>query len=261
MVLFVSDMHFQPGLSRASELALVDCLRAHQPGLSQLILGGDVFDAYIEYSTLIPKGCVRFLGYLASLADSGVKISYILGNHDCWHQDYFESELGVQLCPDDLQLTWNAYRVHAEHGDAVAGTSSHRRATKWLLRHPVPGSLYRTLMPADWGMRLAHLVKRRLDARNESPNTADILRTYARGILERQSIDLVLLGHSHTPELHVWPNGIYVNAGSWRDGHQYVALSKTDIQLMHWNGQEGVQLHSAPLQSRSEAVIDQRALG
>ena len=248
MVLFVSDMHFQPGLSRASEAALIACMRSYQPGLSHVILGGDVFDAYIEYQTLVPKGCVRLMGYLADLADSGVRISYILGNHDCWHQDYFESELGVQMCPTVLQCNWNAIHLHAEHGDAVAGTSQFRRAAKWILRHHIPGSVYRTLMPADWGMRLAQLVKRRLDARNESPHTAEILRTYARGILEDPSTDLVILGHSHKPELHVWPNGTYVNAGSWRDGCHFIILSDTDIQLLHWSGQEGIQLHTAPLQ-------------
>ncbi|MDE2732704.1 MAG: UDP-2,3-diacylglucosamine diphosphatase [Bacteroidota bacterium] len=246
MVLFVSDMHFQAEGSRAAEMALVACIRANQASLSHLILGGDVFDAYIEYRSLIPKGCVRLMGCLAELADAGIQISYILGNHDCWHKDYFAAELGILLCPDALQMDWNGGQVNAEHGDAVRGTSTLRRFAKAILRHPVPGALYRTLIPGDWGMRLAHQVKRGLDARSESPQTAAILRNYARNLLESGPADLVLLGHSHKPEFHLWPQGAYINAGSWRDGCHYVVLTDKRMQLMQWEGTQGQVLKSAP---------------
>ena len=256
MVLFVSDMHFQAGGSRASEMSLVACLRAHRAGLSHLILGGDVFDAYIEYRSLIPKGCVRLMGCLAELADAGIKISYILGNHDCWHKDYFAAELGVQVCPDALQIEWSGGQVYAEHGDAVTGTSSLRRAAKSLLRHPVPGAMYRTLIPADLGMRLAQWVKRRLDARSDSLQTAEILRDYAQDILECTPADLVLLGHSHKPEFLVWHQGAYVNAGSWRDGGHYVVLTDLRMRLMHWDGKQGQVLQSAPWPPPQQVAIE-----
>ena len=235
MVLFVSDMHFGSGPDRESELSLIRCLRTHQESLQHLILGGDVFDAFIEYRTLVPKGFVRLMGCLADLADEGVRISYILGNHDCWHLDYFQSELGVQVCPGTLTFDWHGLRVYAEHGDAVSGTSPLRRATKMLLRNRVLGLLYRTLMPGDFGMRLAQSVKRRLDARGESPHTAGILREHARSVLDNHPCDLVIMGHSHRVELHSWPVGTYINAGSWRDGANYVVLTDGQLQLRRWD--------------------------
>ena len=63
MVLFVSDMHFgrkSRAEERASEAALIDCLRAFETTVERLYLVGDVFDEYIEYRTLVPKGFVRF---------------------------------------------------------------------------------------------------------------------------------------------------------------------------------------------------------
>lgn len=247
MVLFVSDMHFGPAPDRESEASLIRCLRSHQESLHHLILGGDVFDAYIEYHTLVPKGCVRLMGCLAELADEGVRISYILGNHDCWHLDYFQSELDVRICPGTLTFDWHGVRVYAEHGDAVAGTSPLRRAVKGLLRNPALGTLYRTLMPGDFGMRLALFIKRRLDARGESPRTADILRDHARNVLENNACDLVMLGHSHRAELHSWPAGTYINAGSWRDGANYVVLTDSQMQLRRWELSKSQILNSAPI--------------
>ena len=237
MVLFVSDMHFGPSAPRTSESALIGCLEAHRNELNHLILGGDVFDAYIEYPSLVPKGCTRFLGYLAELSDRGVRISYLLGNHDCWHLDYFETELGVRVYPDHLTLDWHNLRVCAAHGDAAPGASTLQRFSRYLLRHRVPGALYRYLLPGDLGLQLARLVKRRLDARPESAHTLQILRTYARQVLEQDAFDLVILGHSHKPELLAWPEGLYANAGSWRDGNQFVMLSRGQVQLRVWNGQ------------------------
>ena len=55
MILFVSDMHFghgPPAMDRAAEAALVACLRAHESRVEGLILGGDVFDAWIEYAAV-----------------------------------------------------------------------------------------------------------------------------------------------------------------------------------------------------------------
>ena len=76
LVLFVSDIHFghdDDARERAKEAALVACLRAHEPNVEHLYLLGDVFDEYIEYRYLVPKGYIRFqarnaIGYPLTVA-------------------------------------------------------------------------------------------------------------------------------------------------------------------------------------------------
>ena len=76
-VCFLSDCHF--GLpdwseSRKREQRLVAFLDRIAPEITHLFLLGDVFDFWFEYKDVVPTHCLRFLGSLAELADSGVQV-------------------------------------------------------------------------------------------------------------------------------------------------------------------------------------------
>ena len=221
-------------MDRAAEAALVACLRAHESRVEGLILGGDVFDAWIEYAALIPKGATRFLGVLASWTDRGLPVTYVVGNHDPWHRDFFETELGVHLVRDEFQTDTQGMRLQVIHGDALPHAPLHSRLAKILLRHPVPVALYRTLLPGDWGMGLARMVKRGLDARLGNPDIAPALRTHARRLLQDGPLNLVVMGHSHMPELCAWPEGVYLNTGAWLGTRHFGRLEGRTIQLCQW---------------------------
>ena len=62
-----------------------------------IYLLGDLFDFWFEYKTVVPKGFVRVLGKLAELSDAGTPITFFVGNHDLWMQDYFQKELGIAV--------------------------------------------------------------------------------------------------------------------------------------------------------------------
>lgn len=237
MIIFVSDMHFgqgPPAVDRAAEAELVACLQSHEKQVQGLWLCGDVFDAWIEYSSLVPKGCARFLGLLASWTDHGIPVSYVIGNHDPWHRDYFETELGVHVYRDSYQAKAHGMHLHIAHGDARPNAALHSRIARALLRHPLPVALYRMLLPADSGMRLARAVKRALDQRPSSPAIVSLLRTHARRLLQGDSCDLVVMGHSHKAELSVWPEGVYLNTGAWLNTRHFGLLVDRTVQLCQW---------------------------
>ena len=249
MILFVSDMHFgysAPSFDRASEAALIALLRAHEPRTEAVVLGGDVFDPWIEYASLVPKGYTRFLGLLANWSDRGIGITYVIGNHDPWHRDYFETELGVQLVRDVYQSEAQGVVLQVMHGDALPNAPLYSRILKKLLRHPVPVSLYRSLLPGDWGMYLARATKRRLDSRPRNPDIVPALRTHARRLLGKGSCDVVVMGHSHVPELCVWLEGAYLNTGAWLETRHFGRLEGATIQLCQWrNGNAHVVKEAA----------------
>src|SRR5690606_6470197 len=98
MILFLSDLHLGrggPDMARRVEQDVIACLEHHRERVRHLILLGDIFDEYIEYRHLVPKGHTRLLGLLANWTDAGVPITYLVGNHDPWHRDYFQQELGI----------------------------------------------------------------------------------------------------------------------------------------------------------------------
>nr|WP_260157037.1 UDP-2,3-diacylglucosamine diphosphatase [Salinibacter ruber] len=250
VVLFVSDMHFGRGArsaERTKEAALVECLKAHASDIDHLYLLGDVFDGYIEYRHLVPKGFVRFQGLLARWTDRGIPVTYLLGNHDPWHQDHFSEELGVTLIPDSIEATHFGRRLHLAHGDGLAATDPPRSWVRALLRHPVPVRLYRSLLPADIGLGLARWVSRRLHDPDETDAaTPARLRTQAHRLLRHEALDGVVLGHGHEPALDRGPDGVYLNTGNWYERRTFARLDEAGLRLQHWNGTRAQSIESVP---------------
>lgn len=241
MILFVSDMHFGRGNGadeRTDEAALIACLRSYETAVERLYLVGDVFDEYIEYRSLVPKGFVRFQGLLADWTDRGIPVTYLVGNHDPWHRDYFEHELGVRMVFGTLVETLYGRTVYLAHGDGIApgpGT----RLKPWL-RHPLPVWLYRSLLPADTGLHLARWVNRRFGNKVVDPATIHALRDHARHILLDTDAEVVVMGHSHHPEVLAWPEGTYLNTGCWNETRTLACLDEDGPTLLRWNGERAI---------------------
>jgi len=248
VILFVSDVHFGRGAreeERAKERALVRCLEAHADQVEHLYLVGDVYDGYIEYRHLVPKGFVRFQALLARWTDRGVPVTYLVGNHDPWHRDYFPEELGVALVPGTLEVEHNDRRLHLAHGDAEASTHPAYAWVRPLLRHPLVIRLYRSLLPADWALGLARRVSRALHEPAPDPAVVRALQSHARTRVREEGVDLVVMGHSHEPALHRWPEGTYLNVGNWYESRTFARLDGTTVSLVRWNGTRGHAIESA----------------
>jgi UDP-2,3-diacylglucosamine hydrolase len=250
LVLFLSDIHFgrrdRPA-ERAKEDALLACLSAHADRVEHLYLVGDVFDGYIEYRHLVPKGFVRFQALLARWTDRGVPVTYLLGNHDPWHLDYFQKELGVRLVPDALDAEHGGLRLHVTHGDAHASTHPSYAWLRPLLRHPWAMRLYRALLPADLGVALAQRVSRRLHDPAPDPAVVKALEAAARRRLRRTRTDAVVMGHSHAPAVRRWDAGRYVNLGNWYEQRTFARLDEDGLSLARWNGTRALDIEPADL--------------
>jgi UDP-2,3-diacylglucosamine hydrolase len=237
--LFFSDMHFgrpAPGSDREVERSLVACLEHHRGEVRHLFLVGDVFEAYIEYQTLIPKGYTRFLGKLAEYADDGIPISYLVGNHDPWHRDYFEKEFGATVHMNAIETNDYDRTTLIMHGDGVRGAGGKSYWLRPVLRHPLPIWLYRNLLPGDAGIFIARRVNRLLQGEQLEPRTINGLRSFAAEVLSSGRADLVVLAHSHFPEFCTLPGGHYLNLGSWHMDRTYGLLDDSGPQLLRWNG-------------------------
>ena len=227
MILLLSDAHFgkgSPADERAKEADLIQLIDAHADEIEGLYLLGDIFDQFIEYKHLLPKGFVRFQATLARLTEAGTPVVYLVGNHDPWHLDYFHDELGVNIVRDFMEVSVGGLRLFLSHGDGLErGAVS--AAVHRMTRHPVSMMLYRTLLPADFGYRFAKFTKNRLETSDEpNPVVIERLRDAARRTLAERRVPVVVLAHSHRPELVVWPEGVYVNTGSWHRDRSVCAV-------------------------------------
>lgn len=242
MVLFISDVHLgrsDPQKERRVERDLISCLDHHRDRADHLYLLGDLFDEYVEYRHLVPKGYVRLKGRLAEWSDAGIPITYLVGNHDPWHRDYFEAEFGIEVRFEAVRVEHGGHRLLLAHGDRIADRSSWKAWWKDWLRHPAPVWIYRTLLPGDFGFGLAQYVNRTFGKRELNEDLIERLRVEARQILQDDAVDVVIFGHTHYPELLTWPEGRYLNAGYWHESRTFARLEGGSLQLVRWNGASG----------------------
>ena len=73
---FLSDVHLGEAGDAFGirEKRFLDFLRTLPGDTKGLFLLGDIFDFWVEYRYVVPRGYVRVLGELARLADSGVEL-------------------------------------------------------------------------------------------------------------------------------------------------------------------------------------------
>jgi UDP-2,3-diacylglucosamine hydrolase len=233
VTLFVSDLHFEPDSPDASlaERELAACIRSFGKALSRVVLVGDVFDSFIEYRSLVPKPPLRLLGALVDLRDRGVSVDYVTGNHDPWHRNWIQQEVGFDLWAGPLLLETEGLRIHAAHGDAVPLQSRFQR----VIRHRWALAWYTAVLPGDIGQRLAASVSRRMRDRAVDPEISERLAEYAAGLLRTEGCDLVVLGHTHIPMKRTHGGGTYVNAGSWRHHRTLVLVEEGQVRLCKWS--------------------------
>lgn len=240
MILIISDIHFGRAdrvAEKAKERDVLDLVDRFQPELEAVCLLGDVFDQYVEYTHLVPKGFLRFQACLATLTDSGIPVHYVVGNHDPWHLDYYESELGVRIAREALSLQHGGRAILLSHGDQ-AGASATSHVIRRLVRHPASHALFRTLLPADLAYRLTRWTKRRLSSEPIDPRTVERLSAHAAQQLDEEGVDVVVYGHSHAPRCELLGNGLYINAGSFDLDRTFVRLQNDSVVVSRWNGED-----------------------
>lgn len=240
MHLFVSDIHFGRfalDQERETERDLIRCLRSVSREVEVLYLVGDVFEHYIEYRHLIPKGFLRFQALLAEWTDAGVPVKYFAGNHDPWHRDYFEKELGVEVILDAAVIKIDGETAYVTHGDGLEDGTSLYAKLKPVLRHPLPVGIFTGLLPADAGLAIARWYSRTFRHNGMNARRVADLRAAALAILAKEETGLIILGHSHKPELLDTGHGIYLNPGCWYADRTVAIIDNGKASLKQWNGE------------------------
>lgn len=224
-IFFASDFHLgipDRKRSREREEKIVRWLRRYAAQMESLWLLGDVFDFWMDYKYVVPRGYVRLLGTLAELKDNGVSIHFFPGNHDQWLRDYFEEELGWEIHPSPLRHTFGSKTFFLGHGDGLGPGDQSYKLIKWLFSRRFNRWLFRQIHP-DMGVRLARFFSyssRHYSFFEQEENiepTKERLYLFCRDYQKNHApVDYFLFGHRHTPLWLPLPEGgVYVNLGDW----------------------------------------------
>lgn len=242
---FISDIHLGAGYiadPRSHELRVVRWLEnVVHPDAAALYLLGDVMDFWWEYRTVVPRGFTRFLGALARLADSGVKITWLKGNHDIWIDDYLPSEIGMRVIDGALIEKIGDHTFFMEHGDGVGRLPLGFRMLRRLFRNKIARALYGAVHPR-WTIGLAHgwsaHSRRRggylADAHADDKSVVRPLREFAEEYENRHpgKIDWFVFGHVHRTADEALSGGArMVVLGDWITRFTYGVYDGCSLKL------------------------------
>jgi UDP-2,3-diacylglucosamine hydrolase len=238
-VYFASDFHL--GISAKStslerEVLICRWLQQIAPTAEHIFLLGDIFDAWLEYKTVVPKGFVRLLAALAGLRDRGIPITVFSGNHDLWMYGYFEEELDIQVLHAPARLTIGNHEFLLAHGDGLGPGDIQYKILKNVLRHPATQWVYRWLHP-DLGLPLAKYFSGRGAHKKSNEDVflgadKEFLFQFCTEFLATEHVDHFIFGHRHYMLQHlVASNSTYTNLGDWLKYNSYAVYDGSYLQL------------------------------
>lgn len=236
----VSDAHLGAAPPE-HEAALLEFLEQVPELAPDLLINGDLFDFWFEYDTVILSRYFKVLRVLSELVEAGVRIRMLGGNHDSWGGAFLEHEIGIELVDGPTVADVGGRRAYVAHGDGLGGGDWSYRALKAVIRSRAARAAFRQIHP-DWSARLIRLVSRTESRHGNAVDPsndvrAGMLRTFAENLLASDpSLDLVVFGHCHQPELlEIAPGRYYLNSGDWLHHCSWARISPANVELNQWN--------------------------
>lgn len=242
-VYFISDLHlgarYTSGYLEEQRRAAA-CLEEMAKDASHIYLLGDVLDYWYEYRHVVPRGHTRFLGKLAELADKGINITWLTGNHDIWIFDYLPNELGIRVVDGPITERVAGLNIYMAHGDRQGCDSYSFRLIQSLFRSRACQKLFAAIHPRwtvpfalNWSGASRKAGVDLTGDSNLSP-AVDVLEKYSRKYLEKHpDINLFIYGHLHRrAERILSPQCSMVVLPDWMHTHSYARLEGTCLTLI-----------------------------
>jgi UDP-2,3-diacylglucosamine hydrolase len=242
---FLSDLHLGANYiadRRQQERLVSAWLRSIAPTARRIYLLGDILDYWYEYRYVVPRGFTRFLGTLAEIADSGVEITWFIGNHDIWIFDYLPSEIGMRVIDGTLIEEIDGKRFFMSHGDGIGKLPLGFRLIRNLFRNKLCQTLFAAIHPR-WTVGFAHRwsshSRKHPNIAENSEQLVEFARKYV--VVHPDEIDYFVFGHQHIVlQQKVGGGAEIVILGDWIshfsyglfDGHRFGIHTLTKEQIL-----------------------------
>lgn len=237
---FLSDLHLGAPYfpdSKKTERRVVSFLDSIKHDADTIYLLGDILDYWFEYKYVVPKGFVRFFGKLAELTDSGIRIVWLIGNHDIWIYDYIPTELGIEVYDGSIVEKIDGKNFFMTHGDGVGKLKPSFKFLRKLFRNKVCQKLYSGIHPR-WTIPFANNWSRH-SRKIDGPSSADAKRMmegitqFSKEYLKTHpDMNYFIFGHLHLLErFNIAPEAEVVVLGDWISKFSYGVWDGKDFEL------------------------------
>lgn len=239
-IIALSDCHFKYHHSSSADAENARLLQSFLHGIvgkyDLMVLVGDIFDLWFDWKYTIVKQYFPILRSLADIADAGCRIVYISGNHDFWFGDFLSEHLGCEMHQDGFSITADGLRMRFEHGDIRTVNDLRYQLYRKVIRLNFMKRVFAAIHP-DFALQLGTFLSRSSRTRTENPELRNSktlgLKNYAMSLIKNNKADIVVMGHSHNPELMNIDKGYYANCGDWINHHTYLEIDAGKPVLRH----------------------------
>ena len=246
---FLSDLHLGARYfldPREQERLVCRWLESIAPTARRIYLVGDVLDYWYEYRHVVPRGYVRFLGTLARLADSGIEITWLIGNHDIWIFDYLPNELGIRVVDGVLDETIDGHRFTIAHGDGLGPVSRGERLMRWTFRNRLLQRLFAAVHPR-WTVGFAYWWSGKNRVRHHTgPSVAppdpspayQWVRERNAALPPEERPEFYIFGHYHVLALRRIAGSTVAVIGDWISNMSYAVFDGETLDLRRLDEEE-----------------------
>lgn len=244
---FISDLHLGAAYitdKRAHEAKVISFLNVIKRDAASLYLLGDILDYWFEYHNVVPQGHIRFLGKLAELADAGIKIYWMVGNHDVWLRHYLEKEIGLTVFHGHTTVNIEGTELFISHGDDVGRRSPMFRFTRWCFHNKFCQLCYAAIHPR-WTTQIAtgfsnhnRVTRSEADELKEIEIAAKDLYEFSHEYaLTHPDVKHYVYGHLHLArQLGTGTGALITHLGDWIRQFTYAVFDGQSMTLHKWNG-------------------------
>lgn len=207
----------------------------------RLYLVGDIIDMLaMKQRVHWPQSHTRVLQHFYRLANDGVEVIYIPGNHDLPMRQYHNGMLlNVQLYRHCIHTTEKGKRLLVVHGDEFDHAVLYRAMNRLIgdyaygLMVLLNRSLHR--IRRLFGLpywSLANYLKENIA---QARNTIEAFEEAAAAEAHQRRLDGVVCGHIHRPQLRTIDGMLYCNDGDWTEScSALVEHTDGELELLDW---------------------------
>lgn len=242
-IYFASDFHLgapNAEKSRQREKMICQWLEEIKADAQVVFLAGDLFDFWFEHKRVAPKGYVRFLGKLAELADSGIRLIIFQGNHDMWMRDYFTREFGAEVYREPREYQVGNKRMLVGHGDGLGPGDRTYKFMKAVFENRLCRWLFRKLLHPDFSLWLGYTWAANSWKNHDKEQDYDsfiakekeLLYLYCLEEEQKEHHDYYIFGHRHQKlDIVLNQHSRYINLGDWIRFYSYAVFDGKELQL------------------------------
>lgn len=238
-IAIVSDVHL--GTYGSQPKHLLRYLKSIEP--KTLIVNGDLVDFWSFSKRYWPKAHMQILIYIMNLAQKGVKVYYMTGNHDEMMRKFVGMSMGGVEVQNQLILDLNGEKAWVFHGDVfdVSMKGTKKRMAKiggWSYDMSVRANRFINKLLRMMRRGPVNISKMLKDSVKSVVNKVSSFEQSAANVAGKRGYRFVVCGHVHKPEIrHMETEDgpvTYLNSGDWIENLTALEWNKGEWQLYEY---------------------------